>query len=314
MMKKSIKNLISVKSQEDLISVRLKYNLNQKILVHCQCCQKPITKQLKKICKRTFSELLCWKCAVEDSNIKKYGVINVFQLESTKNKIKETSKIKFGVEHHMKTKKSQTKMKNTRFNHNNGKYRSVEELTKIQHTFYEKYGVYGNFGRKEIKEKSVETQTKLYGGTGTNSTQFKYTMKEKYGEINPDYIKEHLSKMHTRYMFDNTKFDSSWELAYYIWLKDHNIQFEFHPNKIEYNFENKIHYYWPDFKIGKMFIEIKSPVLYKRMQIPNTIDNAKYNCMISNNVIIKTNCNKYIEYVKDKYGSTYLKSLKMGNR
>ena len=29
------------------------------------------------------------------------------------------------------------------------------------------------------------------------------------------------------YCYNNVMFDSSWELAYYIWLKDNNINFEY---------------------------------------------------------------------------------------
>lgn len=312
MMKTFINNLISVKSQNDLTTVRLKYNLHQKILVHCQDCQKPIVKQLKKICKRNFDELYCWNCAVENSNIQKYGVKNVFQLNTTKQKIKETCKNKFGEEHHMKTKTSQNKMKTTRLLNNNGKYRSFEETKSIRDTFYKKYKSKGNFGRSEVKTKSVETQNKLYGNNGCflHSNAFNKTMIEKYGYINPDYIDECISKIHKRYNFDNRNFDSSWELAYYIWLKDHNITFDYHPTKIEYKFENKNHYYWPDFKIGNRFIEIKSPILYEKMQIQNTLENAKLNCMLEHKVIIITNCNKYIEYVNNKFGYQFIKSLK----
>ena len=32
-----------------------------------------------------------------------------------------------------------------------------------------------------------------------------------------------------KYKYNDLKFDSSWELAYYIWLKDNNIQFTYQP-------------------------------------------------------------------------------------
>lgn len=72
---------------------------------------------------------------------------------------------------------------------------------------------------------------------------------KKYGTINPfasGYIKAKIKKtwlnngydhpMHNHaiasktivnYTYDNKNFDSSWELALYIWLKDNNIQFEY---------------------------------------------------------------------------------------
>lgn len=36
-----------------------------------------------------------------------------------------------------------------------------------------------------------------------------------------DYIK----KAHAKYIFKDIMFDSSWEMAYYTYLRDNNIQF-----------------------------------------------------------------------------------------
>ena len=89
-MKKYIENLISVKSQQDLDTVRLNYMVRQTILLQCNCCGRPITKKLTKIKNKTFSDITCRFCSLENNLLEKYGVINVYQLESVKNKIKET--------------------------------------------------------------------------------------------------------------------------------------------------------------------------------------------------------------------------------
>lgn len=46
-------------------------------------------------------------------------------------------------------------------------------------------------------------------------------------------------------------FDSAPEIAYYIWLTDHNIDFEYHPmNKnMKFLIDGKEYYYEPDFLI-----------------------------------------------------------------
>lgn len=61
-----------------------------------------------------------------------------------------------------------------------------------------------------------------------------------------------------RYAYDEQKFDSSWELCYYIWLKDHDIGFTY-PCKdaISYECDGKKHLYFPDFKVEGQYVEIK---------------------------------------------------------
>ena len=39
-------------------------------------------------------------------------------------------------------------------------------------------------------------------------------------------------------------------------------------------------------------------------------ENAKYLCMVNNYVKIYTNCEKYEQYIKEKYGTCYLKQFK----
>ena len=116
--------------------------------------------------------------------------------------------------------------------------------------------------------------------------------------------------MHARYYYDGERFDSSWELAYYIWLKDHNIPFEFHIDPIDYSYKGKRHRYFPDFKVKNELVEIKGPQLLKLMQESNSLDNAKYHCMIDHNVKIITDCSEYLNYIDEKYGKEYLKQFR----
>ena len=48
------------------------------------------------------------------------------------------------------------------------------------------------------------------------------------------------------------------ELAYYIWLKDNNIQFEYQPNKVFfYEFKGQTCRYEPDFFVDGEYVELK---------------------------------------------------------
>ena len=122
---------------------------------------------------------------------------------------------------------------------------------------------------------------------------------------NPDVIK----KIKQKYIYDNRFFDSSWEIAYYIWLKDHNIQFEFHPD-IAFKYvtaDGKEHKYFPDFKIGDEFIEIKGNHLLENTWSPP----EKISCIKEHGKILGAEEIKpYLNYILNKYGKNYLKQFK----
>lgn len=90
---------------------------------------------------------------------------------------------------------------------------SISQIQQIKNkkeqTNIEKYDVKNSFLVKDENgiEKRIKTYLKLYGYD--HPTMVKYKYNELY-------------------------FDSSWELAYYIWLKDHNVKFEYHPQPIPY--------------------------------------------------------------------------------
>ncbi len=58
-------------------------------------------------------------------------------------------------------------------------------------------------------------------------------------------------KMCRKYMYNGVMFDSSPEIAYYIWLTDHGIKFAYHPDAgISYvDAAGRRHFYEPDFLI-----------------------------------------------------------------
>ena len=164
-------------------------------------------------------------------------------------------------------------------------------------------------------EKAKETCLSKYGATNVSLVpeiveHIFDDYEKRTGFKNPSHNPAVISKMHARYYYDGERFDSSWELAYYIWLKDHNIPFEFHIDPIDYSYKGKRHRYFPDFKVKNELVEIKGPQLLKLMQESNSLDNAKYHCMIDHNVKIITDCSEYLNYIDEKYGTEYLKQFR----
>lgn len=171
-----------------------------------------------------------------------------------------------------KEKIKQTKLE--RYNDEN--YNNPE---KNKQTCLEKYGVESHNSLDFVNEKRVATFRKNYNGENLEKlvakrkeTMYKhfggYTNQEildkrketclrKYGVECPLQNVEINRLRPSKYLYDNENFDSSWELAYYIWLKDNNINFTFHNDKLPYKIDGKLHYYQPDFKVNETFIEIK---------------------------------------------------------
>lgn len=100
-----------------------------------------------------------------------------------------------------------------------------------------------------------------------------------------------------RYYADEYYFDSFPELCFYLYHRHlkHNIVRS--AKQLIYFYNNEKHYYLPDFEIDGQLYEIKGDHLFEKMLSPGTIDNAKYLCMMQNNVIILQSA-EYAKYEK----------------
>ena len=246
---------------------------------------------------------------IKETNIKKYGYENPGQVPEIKEKIKNVFINKYGTESYMETNEFKEKSKNTcKKLYNNTVFTNRE---KYKETCLEKYGVLTTFQLDEVNKKSRETCLEKYGVEYPSQNN---EIKEK---IKNTAIKNHngigfaRKDLIKRYFYDNNYFDSSWELAYYIWLKDNNIDFEYHPDIFfEYIDVNNIkRRYFPDFKINNDYIEIKGDFLVEDNIFK--MDNNKFKCIQENTkeILYKNDIKKYIEYIKEKYGKNYLKNF-----
>lgn len=113
-----------------------------------------------------------------------------------------------------------------------------------------------------------------------------------------------------RYFFDNIIFDSSWELAFYIYLKDFGIPFEYHPDvSFPYKLDedsDKFKKYYPDFKVHGKYIEIKSNYLAKHQ------DKYKLEFLDSMgvDVLYQKDIQPFLDYITEKYGKYYLERFR----
>ena len=325
-MGKRVKFTVYADSQSDLDRIRKTYANDTRVIMKCQACFIPVSKVLNKIIGKSFSEMHCRKCGILLGTFNKYGVINVFQLKSTKETMKKTCLEKYGVEYvsqdstfRKKVENSvkerygvnsitqvemfKQKSKKTRYEKYDGKYRSDETSDKIKETCLKRYGYEVPCTSKENLAKAKRVMKEKFGSDCfLHTTAYKQRMAELYGGENPVYCDSILSKMKRKYTFENLHFDSTWEIAYYIWLKDNSKNFEIHPKKhFTYFFDDTKHKYYPDFLVDGKYVEIKGPHLLNEMMKENTVSNAKYKCMIENDVKVISDLTPYFTYLKNKY-------------
>ena len=109
--------------------------------------------------------LLCRNCFIKKTNLEKYGVENVSQIQAVKEKKKQTCLDNHGVEYPVQSKEIQEKTKETNLEkygvENVSQSEAIKEKTKK--TNLERYGVENVSQIQEVKEKKKETCLKNFG-------------------------------------------------------------------------------------------------------------------------------------------------------
>ena len=249
-----------------------------------------------------------------------YGVENPMQLPHVKQKVIDTTKQRFGIPVSVDiTSPAQIPAIAKKISDTKNLRTDAEKqqaIDKLKSTCLHRYGV-------DNPKKSSKIQQ-----------QIEETCMRRYGVRNPMQCHEIQIKTHSKYLYDDLKFDSSEELAYFIWLKDNSISFEYQPDKtFEYEFNDAKYIYCPDFYIipQNQFVEIKGDHFFNngKMICPwrqnewtdelyaSICDKyeAKHQCMIKNNVkILKTSSDEVqcaVQYMKTTYGKDFATKCKI---
>lgn len=99
--------------------------------------------------------------------------------------------------------------------------------------------------------------------------------------------------------------DSSWELAFVIYNLDHGINFTRNTLGFTYTFKDSIHRYYPDFKVGDTYFEIKG---YLTEQYTEKLRQFSEKLK----VIDKHEIKPYLEYVTSRYGKNFIRLYEFG--
>lgn len=97
--------------------------------------------------------------------------------------------------------------------------------------------------------------------------------------------------------------DSSWELAFVLYLKDHNIAFTRNSNDFfEYTYQEELHSFFPDFIIDNVYYEIKNYV--------SELTEAKKRCFPADKqlkILYYNDMKVYLDYAKQTYGKDFFR-------
>lgn len=282
----------------------------------------------KKCCKNCYNQSPLRIIHQQKTNKEKYGVTCNLQLKEIREKVKNNCIEKYGTDCYFKSKECKEKVK-----------KKIEELVSNYNLMHDdKLTNITNIGQIPcIKEKIKNSVTKRtfeqneiinekrkntcklkYGAEHwTKSkewiTKFQLDYFNKTGYYNPQQNPKILNKRTSKYYYNNIYFDSSWELAYYIWLTDNKVDFEYHSGVyFEYKINDKFRKYYPDFILKDCIIEIKSNYLLDdncKFKIPI----EKINCMKEHNVIIlcKSEITPFLNYINNKYGNNFINDYKI---
>ncbi len=278
------------------------------ILCKCSCCGKEFKY-------RDVITIECGYKKFKDNNFQLCTECRYFKSNEQKEKRVKTWINKYQTTHPYKNKNVQKKAIKTLNKKYGDTVNNVFQLKniklKIKNTILNKYGVEYSGQCPEKIKKTKETCLKKYNYSSNLALPNTIKIREekclkKYGHKRPPTF---------TYIYDNKYFDSKPELAYYIWLKDNNINFIFQPNEcIDIKDINGkiITHYWPDFKLldKNIYIEIKGDQFFDKNNNPICCYDKKswqekYNWIINNNVILlrSKDYNKYLVYCKEKFNS-----------
>ena len=247
------------------------------------------------------------------------GIVSIFQVPEIRQQVREANIKKYGVPSYTQTKECQEKIANTCYErYGESRYAKTNECKeRVKTTCLQKYGSMNPIGNEKVQDKSKQTCRLKYGcNFSSQSPDIQRKQKRKY------YVE--LTKFFPE-SDEVLKFDSLAELAFYIHMRRSNQKVEQQPNVFfEYQFDGNIYRYFPDFKVGTKFYEIKGNQFFKnkdpneRMICPYRYKNwsdaeylhmcdkyeAKHQCMLANNVIILTSkdYDRFIDEMKEQYG------------
>lgn len=295
----------------------------------CKNCNEAFYSNPKRL---SFSGFFCKSCKISQTKKNKS--------EETKKEIQEKRKQtclqKYGVDSVSKVKdfKLQPKIEKTIKEKISLGTPVSQDLENLKITKWEKRT---EDQRKDILEKRKTTNLEKYGNefaqrTETVKQHYIENSLEKWGTKSPSVVPEIRQKRENtckarygtkhstgHYQFEGEVFDSSWELALWIYAKDHNLEIEREPILIDYEFNGNKHTYYPDFRFEGKLIELKGEQFFDKSgkminpfdHSQNALTEAKHQAGLQNSVQFwrYNEIKPYLEYIQNNYPKNYLQTF-----
>lgn len=269
---------------------------NTRIKYFCQKCGRECEVKVRADVRWRNRRLLCNRCNQIVSNREKYGTDFPNQNQDVINKRHETNIKKYGVKSVCQTNEFKEKRRQSLIKHygTSNLHEIPEIMKKVEETNLKNLGVRNPFESKEIQKKC-----------------------EKSNLNNNGYIRP---TRPPKYKFNDITFDSSWELAFYVYHYKNGNDIKREPYTINYTFNGKTHKYYPDFEVNGQLYEIKGDQFIKNGKMCNIYEDeinelaeAKRKCAVEHNVkfIFKNEIKPYLDWIKANFGSTFLAEHKL---
>lgn len=254
---------------------------------------------LEKYGKEFYTQTDEYKEQVKKHNNEKFGCDYYVQTEECREKLTKTCQDRFGCDYYTQTEKCKENRK--KINLDEKTKNDIQNKTK--NICFEKYGCEYSFQSENNKNKSKLTKKEKYGNENyVNVEKAEQTNLERYGYKHPSQSPNIDCSSH-RFTYNGLNFDSNWELLYYKYLTEHNIEFSYKPKiTLEFEYDGEIRNYKPDFIVEGKITEIKGDHFFKngkmicpwkhkndtleKIEWRNGLFEAKHQCMLKNGVII----------------------------
>ena len=235
----------------------------------------------------------------------RYGTSNVLACKEIREKSKKTWLNNYGVDNPSKAPEVIKKISETNLkNHGVPWVMQNEEILKKRSDWWKyNFGDSNPFKTSHFKEVAKDTKFLKYGDINFNNRQqASETMLELYGVTNNAKSPTFQKTKTKQYEYKNEMFDSSWELAVWIFFTDNNLPIVREPIRIPYIDGTKERSYFPDFLVGDTLLEVKGDNFFDSEGVFKDV--GKLKCMTDNNVVLwrYSEVKTFLNYCKRKFG------------
>ena len=226
---------------------------------------------VKAVCQNCGNSFELTETQLKNRQIKNRILCKVCAYKDRQQKIKSTCRIKYGCSCSLGSRIVRAKAEETCKKLYGTAHPYVFGSKEHDEVIKRKYNV-TNVAKLETvvqkREKTLEARTGCKHALQVKEYREKAekTCKERHGKSLQECTLGTISK--NKVVFQNIRFDSLWEVSYYVFCKQHNI--EIIRNQGEFSFEylgrdKKTHRYYPDFYLPSQnkFVEIKSEFFLK---------------------------------------------------